>query len=115
MRNAFLCLFVDDGRPGGLAVLVPDIPGCASSADNLLYARETAREVIEFCIKGLIEDGQPVPEPRMSTRAEAIEWFRELMNYPLDGETDADREFDENDLHIEMIEVDIPQPAPVSR
>ena len=115
MKSTFLCLFVDDGEPGGIAVLVPDIPGCASSADDLPHAREIAKEIIEFCIEGAVEDGEPVFEPKMSTFAETVEWFRELMNYELDGETEEDRAFNEDDLHVEMIEVEVKLPTPAPR
>ena len=115
MKSTFLCLFVDDGEAGGIAVLVPDIPGCASSADDLPHAREMAKEVIEFCIEGAVEDGEPVPAPKISTLAEATEWFRELMSYELDGATEQDRAFNEDDLHIEMIEVEVKLPTPTPR
>ena len=113
MKRAYLCLFLEEEQE--FLVFVPDLPGCYSVGDNLPEAREMAKEVMGISVEETLRVREAVPEPRMSTLAEAIEWFRELMNYPLDGETDADREFDENDLHIEMIEVDIPQPAPVSR
>ena len=35
----------------------------------------------------------------MSTLAEGTEWFRELMRYELEGETEEDRAFNEDDLH----------------
>ncbi len=108
MRATYLCLFVKDHEVGGFSVLTPDIPGCASSADTMPQARKVAQEVIEFCLEGAVEDGEPVPEPQMSTLPEAIEWFRELMSYELEGETEEDRAFNEDDLHIEMIEVEVP-------
>ena len=108
MKAEYLCLFVDDGEVGGISVLVPDIPGCSSSEDTMPRARKVAREVIEFCLEGCIEDGEQIPEPKMSTFSEALEWFRELMSYELEGETDEDRAFNEDDLHVEMIEVDVP-------
>ena len=52
----------------------------------------------------------------MSTFAEAVEWFRELMNYELEGETEEDRAFNEDDLHVEMkVEVNLPTPTPAPR
>ncbi len=108
MKRTYLCLFVKDHKVGGFSVLTPDIPGCASSADTMPQARKVAQEVIEFCLEGAVEDGEPIPEPKMSTFAEALEWFRELMSYELEGETEEDHAFNEDDLHIEMIEVEAP-------
>ena len=108
MTRTYLCLFVSDHDIGGFSVFTPDIPSCGSTGDDIEDARAMISECMDLCLEVVLEDTGAVPEPRMSTRAEAIEWFRELMNYPLDGETAADREFDENDLHIEMIEVEVP-------
>ena len=65
------------------------------------------RECMDLCLEGELEDTGVVPEPKMSTLAEATEWFRELMSYELDGETEEDRAFNEDDLHVEMIEVEV--------
>ena len=73
------------------------------------------RECMDLCLEGALEDTGVVPKPKMSTLAEAVEWFRELANYPLDGETEEDRAFNEDDLHVEMIEVEVSLPSPAPR
>ena len=108
MKRSYLCLFVIEGSDTDVDVFVPDIPGCGSVGDNMPHAREMAKEVIEFCLEGAVEDGEPIPEPKMATFAEALEWFQELMNYELEGETEEDRAFNKDDLHIEMVEVEAP-------
>ena len=115
MKRTYLCLFVIEGTDADVDVFVPDIPGCGSVGDNLPHAREMAKEVIEFCLEGAVEDGEPIPEPKMSTFAEALEWFRELMSYELDGETEEDRAFNEDDLHVENIEVEVNLHSPTAR
>jgi predicted RNase H-like HicB family nuclease len=42
----------------------PDFPGCITAASTLEDVRVMAREALGFHIEGLIEDGEPVPEPR---------------------------------------------------
>jgi predicted RNase H-like HicB family nuclease len=108
MKRTYLCLFAKEHEVGGYSVFVPDLPGCYSSGDDLPNAREMASEVMDISIAETLKSGEPIPEPKMSTFAEALEWFRELMSYELEGETEEDRAFNEDDLHIEMIEVEAP-------
>ena len=115
MKRTYMCLFVDDGGEGGIAVFAPDIPSCASAGDNMEDAREMIRECMDLCLEDVLEDSGTVPEPKMSTLAEATEWFRELMNYELDGETEEDRAFNEDDLHVEMIKVEVNLAKPATR
>ena len=42
---------------------VPDLPGCIAAGDTREEALTLIREAIEFHIEGLLEHGEPVPEP----------------------------------------------------
>ena len=42
---------------------VPDLPGCVATGDTFDEAEGEIREAIEVHIKGMREDGLPVPEP----------------------------------------------------
>ena len=50
---------------------VPDLPGCVSVGDTLEEARAEIREAIAFHLKGMREDGLPIPRP--SSSAEYVE------------------------------------------
>lgn len=50
---------------------VPDLPGCAAAAETREEALNLIRQAIDLHIQGLIEEGQPVPEPR--SEGEVIE------------------------------------------
>ncbi|MFL6197171.1 MAG: type II toxin-antitoxin system HicB family antitoxin [Thermoanaerobaculia bacterium] len=41
----------------------PDFPGCVTAATDLEEARALAEEALSFHIDGMIEDGDPLPEP----------------------------------------------------
>jgi len=45
------------------AAYVPDLPGCISTGATRAEVGENIKEAIEFHIEGLLEEGQPVPEP----------------------------------------------------
>lgn len=42
---------------------VPDLPGCVATGKTIAEARQQINEAIEFHLRGLREDGLPVPEP----------------------------------------------------
>ena len=44
-------------------VTLPDLPGCFSAGRTLEEALEMAREAAELHLEGLLEDGEPLPEP----------------------------------------------------
>ncbi len=115
MKRAYLCIFHDDGDPAGISSFVPDIPACHSHGDDMPHARAMIRESMDLCLEGALEDTGVVPKPKMSTFSEALEWFRDLMSYELEGETEEYRAFNEDDLHIEMIEVEVPETQTAAR
>ncbi len=45
------------------AAYVPDLPGCVAAALTKGEVRKLIKEAIELHIEGLIEQGEPVPEP----------------------------------------------------
>jgi predicted RNase H-like HicB family nuclease len=47
---------------GNYSAFVPDLPGCVATGASPEEAEAQIREAIRFHIKGLREDGLPVPE-----------------------------------------------------
>jgi predicted RNase H-like HicB family nuclease len=45
------------------AAYVPDLPGCVTTGSTIEETEQQIREAIEFHIRGLREDGLPIPEP----------------------------------------------------
>ncbi len=45
------------------AAYVPDLPGCVATGKTVKETEQQIREAIEFHIRGLREDGLPVPAP----------------------------------------------------
>jgi predicted RNase H-like HicB family nuclease len=42
---------------------VPDLPGCVATGKTRKEIERVVREAIEFHIEGLVQRGEPVPEP----------------------------------------------------
>jgi len=53
------------------AAYVPDLPGCVATGKTLEETATQIQEAIEFHLRGMREDGLPIPEP--SSRVEYIE------------------------------------------
>ena len=45
----------------------PDLPGCVATGSSREEAEERMHEAIELHVKGLVEDGIPIPEDRNFT------------------------------------------------
>ena len=57
---------VYEQTPRNYGAYVPDLPGCISTGSNWREIQDNIREAIQFHIEGLQENGDAVPEPRMS-------------------------------------------------
>ena len=55
---------VREHAPGtNYSAYVPDLPGCVSTGDSLEEVRQNIQEAILFHLRGMQDDGQPVPVP----------------------------------------------------
>ncbi len=53
------------------AAYVPDLLGCVATGETIEETEREIREAIEFHLRGMREDGLPIPEP--SIRVEYVE------------------------------------------
>jgi predicted RNase H-like HicB family nuclease len=53
------------------AAYVPDLPGCVATGESVEETEREIREAIILHIRGMREDGLPVPEP--STQIEYVD------------------------------------------
>ena len=61
MRAYIGLIHKDPGSDFGVSF--PDLPGCVTAGATLDEARAMAVEALAFHIEGLVEDGEPIPEP----------------------------------------------------
>jgi predicted RNase H-like HicB family nuclease len=54
---------VVEKAPSNYAAYVPDLPGCVATGPTVEATERLLREAIEVHVRGLKEDGLPVPEP----------------------------------------------------
>jgi len=48
------------------AAYVPDLPGCVATGQTIDEAERQLREAIDLHLRGMREDGLPIPEPSSS-------------------------------------------------
>ena len=61
MRNYIGLIHKDVGSDFGVSF--PDFPGVITAGTTLDDARAMAEEALAFHVEGLMEDGEPIPEP----------------------------------------------------
>jgi predicted RNase H-like HicB family nuclease len=59
---AYIALIRKDGS-SDFGVDFPDFPGCVTASRTLEEARRMAAEALSLHIDGMVEEGEPVPEP----------------------------------------------------
>jgi predicted RNase H-like HicB family nuclease len=48
------------------AAYVPDLPGCVATGQTMEETEKEIREAIDLHLRGMREDGLPIPEPSSS-------------------------------------------------
>jgi len=48
------------------AAYVPDLPGCVATGNTIAETEQQIREAIDLHLRGMKEDGLPIPEPSSS-------------------------------------------------
>lgn len=62
---------VIENAGSNFSAYVPDLPGCVATGDTIAEVEQLIREVIEFHLEGMREDGTPIPPP--SSRVDYVE------------------------------------------
>jgi predicted RNase H-like HicB family nuclease len=65
---------------GGFHITIPDVPRCFTQADTLEDGMEAAAEVLAMCLRDMVENNRPTPEPSPlpKVREMVAEELREL-------------------------------------
>jgi predicted RNase H-like HicB family nuclease len=59
----------------------PDFPGCVTAGATLEEARRMAQEALAFHVEGMLEDGDPIPEPSTLDQIAARENLRHAVPF----------------------------------
>ena len=56
--------FIHKNRDSDYGISFPDFPGCVSVGDSIDDAVRRGCEALAFHVEGLLDDSEPIPEPR---------------------------------------------------
>ena len=82
MKLKFVVIFTE--MPNNYCAYVPDLPGCISTGKTWGKILEMIHECLEFHIEGMMINGDPLPESRMS--------MEEAMAHHCEPLTDEEQE-----------------------
>ena len=54
---------VFEQTPNNFGAYAPDVPGCVSTGKTWDEMRANIREALSFHIEGMVQNGEPIPEP----------------------------------------------------
>jgi predicted RNase H-like HicB family nuclease len=63
-------MIVEKGE-GNLSAYLPDLPGCIATGKTLEEIKQRMHEAVELHLRGMREDGLPIPEPSLVEYVEA--------------------------------------------
>jgi predicted RNase H-like HicB family nuclease len=66
-------LVVIEKADGNYSAYSPDLPGCVATGATMDEVEKSMTEAVNLHVKGLIEDGLPVPESESLARYVAVE------------------------------------------
>ena len=95
MKLTYAVVF--EQMPNNYGAYVPDVPGCVSVGDTWDEMQAMIRETLAFHIEDLLEQGEPLPEPKMS--------IDEAIAYHGDNTPTLSTRF-------ELVEIEVPAPQP---
>lgn len=91
----------------------PDVPGCISTGKNWLHMQMMIREALTVHIESMLEDGEPVPEQRMSIEGAMADYIEPLTedeqaSYAKFGEAEPALS-----VTFQMVEIDVQVDEPI--
>jgi len=99
---------VIEKTPNNYGASVPDLPGCVATAETREETLKLIREGIEIHIELMLEDGDPIPQPRMSLEDAMADYLSIDGSGYRDPDTGEWVEYDFQTLEVAflMVEVD---------
>ena len=99
---------VIEKAPNNYCAYAPDVLGCISTAKTRDGMIAMIREALEFHIEATLEDGDPLPEPRMSIR-DAMK--HHISVYEEESPDDEFEDDEETETSFIMLEIEVIEPS----
>ena len=93
---------VFERMPNNYGAYAPDLPGCISTGDTWEEVQEMIQEAIVFHVEGMMEDGEPLPTPRLS--------ISEAMAYHIANLSEIEEPVPDLETTFGVVEVEVGMP-----
>ncbi len=100
--------------PNNYGAYVPDLPVCVAAAKTRSETLKLIREGIGYHIEFIMEDGDPVPEPRMSLTDAMVDYLSTGDGYR-DPETGVYEKYDYEDTEVTFVMVEVEVDLPLAK
>ena len=102
---------VFEQTPNNYCAYAPDVPGCISTGKTWLEIQQMMREALTFHIEFILEQGEPLPEPKISIE-DAIAFNDEpVEDYVLESYAEHGEPLPSLSTTVEMVEIEVKLPA----
>ena len=111
MKLSYVVVF--EQGPNNYGAYAPDVPGCVSVGDTWEEMQAMIKEALEFHIEGMVEDGEAIPEPRMSLEDAMAYHCKVLAEFEENPPPEFGDETPTLSTTFEPVEIEVrlPQPA----
>ena len=103
---------VFEQTPNYYCASVPDVPGCVSGGDTWDEMQAMIREALAFHIEDLLEQGEPLPEPRMSVDDAIAHHNEPIPEDVLKSYAEFGEDTPTISTRFELVEVEVSTPQP---
>ena len=110
MKLTYAVVF--EQTPNNYCAYVPDVPGCVSVGDTWDEMQAMIREALAFHIADLLEQGAPLPEPRMSVDDAIAHHNEPIPEDVLKSYAEFGEDTPTISTRFELVEVEVPAPQP---
>ena len=101
---------VFEQTPNNYAAYAPDVPGCISTGTTWDEMQEMIREALTFHIEFLIEEGDPVPEPKMSIEEALAHHSEALAKCEKEAQAEYGAPVPTISTSFQMVEIEVAAP-----
>ena len=110
MKLTYAVVF--EQTPNNYAAYVSDVPGCVSTGQTWDEMQAMIREALAFHLESLLEDGEPLPQPKMSID-DAIAHHREpIPEDALATHAEYGDPVPTISTSFHLVEIEVPAPQP---
>ena len=111
MKLTYAVVF--EQTPNNYTAYVPDVPGCVSTGNSWDEMLAMIREALAFHIEAILEDGAPLPEPRMSIDAAIASHSEPIAEDVLDSYREFGEPAPTISTRFELVEIEVSAPQAV--